>query len=113
MTGLRRALSICSSTPVNASRKPRGFEANRILSRGAMFRKSAFRECGLFRTDLLFQRREHQEWVSRADRQGRTGLQLDTATLHTNAIQTRGLPPKVDRDFLKTQLDRRRQKTVE
>jgi hypothetical protein len=84
--------------------------------RGALIRKRAFREVGLFSTDRFFQGREHRDWLRRVEEKRLTGRQIDTVTLHAEhptEPQRCRLPYELDLGFLKTELDRRRQKTSE
>lgn len=84
--------------------------------RGALVRKSAFRECGLFPTDPFFQRREQARWQERARQKGLTGHSIETVTLHTAsaaATENRPVIVKPDLNYLKEELDRRRGKKLE
>jgi hypothetical protein len=81
--------------------------------RGALIQKKAFRECGLFDTSPFFQGREQLEWLKRVERKGFTGRELETVTLHPNDTQPSRVPGKVDWDFLKTRLNRRRERALE
>jgi hypothetical protein len=81
--------------------------------RGALIRKSAFRECGLFQTDPLFQGREHYDWLKRVEQSGLIGRQLDSVTLHASCAPANPLPNKIDWGFLRAQLDRQRRKPLE
>jgi len=84
--------------------------------RGALIRKKAFRECGLFRTDRFLQGREHWEWLKRAEEKRLIGRRIENVTLHAacaTPIQSSRLPDNVDLGFLRTELGRRRQKTIE
>jgi hypothetical protein len=83
--------------------------------RGALIRKSAFRQCGLFDTNPLLQGHEHQQWLRRAEQKGWMGRQLETVSLHTASARVvpHRLPHNVDWDHLRAQLDRRRQHTLE
>lgn len=81
--------------------------------RGALIRKGAFRECGLFDTSLSLQGREQQEWFQRVEQTGLTGRQLDTAILNAaspDAAQRRRLPRKLHWDHLRTRVNLRRQR---
>ncbi len=81
---------------------------------GALIRKSAFRECGLFHTDPLFQGREHREWLQRLERSGLGGLEIETVILDAasaTVVPYRHLPRKINWDFLRSQLEQRRQNT--
>jgi hypothetical protein len=49
--------------------------------RGALIRKSAFRDCGLFPTGPFYQSREHQIWIQRGQARGLTGRVIETAVL--------------------------------
>ena len=84
--------------------------------RGALIRKGAFRECGLFQPDLFLQGREHLDWLRRATEKRLTGRQLESVTLHaavTSPIEPRRLHPKVALSIVRNLLDQRRQKTLE
>jgi hypothetical protein len=83
--------------------------------RGALIRKSAFRECGLFHTDAFRQGRAHRDWFKRVAEKPLVGRHIETVTLHAcaTAAQFCSPPHKVDLGFLKAQLDRRRQKILE
>jgi GT2 family glycosyltransferase len=92
--------------------------------RGALIRKNAFRECGLFHADPFLQGREHLDWLRRAEEKRLTGHQLETVTLHAASaatIQRCRLLPEAALDQLrarneqilsrlKANLDRRRQR---
>jgi hypothetical protein len=89
---------------------------SRSALRGALIRKSAFRACGLFHTDPLYQGREEQEWLLRAARKGLSGIELATVILHAAPANTRAsihLAGKIDWEFLKSRVDLRRQNTPE
>lgn len=82
--------------------------------RGALIRKSAFRECGLFHTDPSPHASEQREWLERAEEKGLIGHQIETVTLHAErptAVRFCSVPRKIDLALLKAKLDRRRQKT--
>jgi hypothetical protein len=81
--------------------------------RGALIRKSAFRECGLFQADPLFQGREHHDWLKRVEGRGLIGRELDSVTLHAACAPPNPLPNKIDWGFLKAQLDRQRRSPLE
>jgi hypothetical protein len=83
--------------------------------RGALIRKSAFRECGLFSTDPFLQGREHRDWLARVEKKQLGGRLLETVTLHIEHAADRDSPRprELDLGFLKAQLDRRRQKIPE
>jgi hypothetical protein len=83
--------------------------------RGALIRKTAFRECGLFSTDPYFQGREQTHWLERSQQKGFMGRSIDVVTLLTAAAVTenRRVVVKPDLSFLKKELDRRRQKKLE
>ena len=49
--------------------------------RGALVRKSAFREYGLFPADPFFQGREQQTWLRRMEEKGLSGRTIETVTL--------------------------------
>lgn len=53
--------------------------------RGALVRKTAFQECGLFPTERIFQGREHFHWIERVKEKGLTGTAIGIATLQTEA----------------------------
>lgn len=87
-------------------------DESRISLRGALIRKSAFRECGLFTENPFLQGSEHRDWLRRVEQKQLTGIQLDTVTLHAaGASKSRPcrLPPKVALGMLKAHVDRRRQ----
>jgi Glycosyl transferase family 2 len=82
--------------------------------RGALIRKSAFRECGLFSRDPFLQRREHQHWLRRLEEKQLTGQHIEVVTLQMERapmVHVCRPPEQVDLRFLKSQMDRRRQKT--
>ena len=83
--------------------------------RGTLIRKSAFRECGLFPTEPFRQTRAHRDWFKQVEQKRLIGHQIETVTLHACATTNQfcPLPHKVDLGFLRTQLERRRQKTLE
>ena len=69
--------------------------------RGALIRKSAFRECGLFPTDPFLQGREQRMWLQRAEKKGMKGRPIETVTLDA----TRGAAMKPWRLLLKPDAD--------
>ena len=77
--------------------------------RGALIRKSAFRQCGLFPADPFFQGREHRTWMQRAAEEGLAGRQIETATLR---VADGGAKERIllrpDLGFLRAELVRRR-----
>ncbi len=76
--------------------------------RGAMMQKSAFRQCGLFRTDPLHQGREQQEWFQRLERAGLRGSRIAAVTLRaTRTPEAIPVPHPVDWKALREQLQRR------
>lgn len=79
--------------------------------RGALVRKSAFRQYGLCHTDPFFQGREHAEWLKRLDQKQTTGHQLETVILRATcatSIEPRRLSNDGLLTFLKSELDRQR-----
>ena len=79
--------------------------------RGALIRKDAFRECGLFQADPFLQCSEHTDWLQRAEAKQLRGCQLDSVTLHVarpSAIQPCLLSAKEALGFFKAELGRRR-----
>ncbi len=105
----------CQREPDAAWVRGRPIESRSAL-RGALLRKAAFRECGLFHTNPLYQGREHKEWLQRAARKGLKGCDLDTVILHAAPADTRvptHRPGKIDWDILKSQVNLRRQNTPE
>jgi hypothetical protein len=84
--------------------------------RGALMRKSAFRECGLFPTEPFFQAREHRNWLDRVEARGLTGRSIETVTLHPSeaTAQKAGRPLlRPDFNFLRSELARRQGKKLE
>jgi len=84
--------------------------------RGALIRKSAFRECGLFQIEPFFQSREHLKWIQQANEKGLSGRAIDSLTLRVArpAAMDPGPPIlKPDLGFLKGELARRREKKAE
>ncbi|HTS51323.1 MAG TPA: hypothetical protein VMH05_25420 [Bryobacteraceae bacterium] len=84
--------------------------------RGALIRKSAFRECGLFHTEPFFQSREHIKWIQQANVKGLSGSAIDSLTLRVaRPAAMKPGPPilKPDLGFLKGELARRRKKKPE
>jgi hypothetical protein len=77
--------------------------------RGALIRKNAFRECGLFSPDPLLQGREQRDWLQRARDRQLTGRRIETVTLHPSAAPLRRVSPQVDWSVLRN----RRRKSVE
>lgn len=75
--------------------------------RGALIRKSAFRECGLFHRDLFLQDGEHLDWLKRASEQQLTGRRLETVTLRQASAKP-CLPREVVLSRLKAHPDWRR-----
>ena len=84
--------------------------------RGALIRKNAFRECGLFHTEPFFQSREHLKWIQQANDKGLSGSAIDSVTLRVaRPAAMKPGPPilKPDLGFLKGELARRREKKAE
>jgi len=81
--------------------------------RGALIRKSAFRDCGLFDPNPLLQGREQQDWLLRAQHDHRTGRQIEAVTLDARALRPFRLPCAPDLGALRVLRDRLRQKTPE
>lgn len=81
--------------------------------RGALVRKSVFRECGLFETEPLFQGREQVKWIQHVTGKGLSGSALDRVTLQASIPEARepGTPVrKPDLGFLRGELAKRREK---
>jgi len=81
--------------------------------RGALIRKSAFRQCGLFPTEPFLQRREHLKWIQQANEKGLSGSVIDSPTLRlARPAAMKPGPPilKPDLGFLRGELARRREK---
>jgi len=79
--------------------------------RGALIRKDAYRECGLFQADPFLQCSEHTDWLQRAEAKQLRGCQLDSVTLHVaspSAIQPCLLSAREALGFFKAELARRR-----
>jgi hypothetical protein len=84
--------------------------------RGALVRKSAFREGGLFPTEPFFQNREHRNWLDRVEARGLTGRSIETVTLHAAgapAQKAGRLLRRPDFNFLRSELARRQGKKLE
>jgi len=84
--------------------------------RGALVRKSAFRECGLFQTEPLFQGREQVKWIQQVTGKGLSGSAIDSATLQiaSPAAREPWTPlRKPDLGFLRAALAKRREKKPE
>ncbi len=84
--------------------------------RGALVRKSVFRECGLFQTEALFQGREQVKWIQQVTGKGLSGSALDSVTLQiaSPAATEPGTPlRKPDLGFLRGELAKRREKKPE
>jgi len=81
--------------------------------RGAIIRKSAFRECGLFHAGPFLQGSEHRDWLKRAVDRGLTGGQIADITLRvtgTPRTPPLRLPSRVALGQVKAHLDRRRRR---
>jgi len=84
--------------------------------RGALIRKTAFRQCGLFSTEPLRQGREHRDWLRNAEEKRFVGRELEVVTLICGSgevVKRARIPDHVDFQFLKTKLTLRRQQTSE
>ena len=82
--------------------------------RGALVRKSAFRECGLFPMNFHLQGREHIDWLERAAGKGLVGREIEGSTLAVaGGLQTAAPVLKPDLGLLRSQLARRRAKTAD
>jgi len=84
--------------------------------RGALLRKTAFRQCGVFPTEPFFQGREQLTWLHRAEATGLAGSSIDAVTLHAAgaAAQKAGrLMLRPDFNFLIEELIRRQGKKLE
>jgi Glycosyl transferase family 2 len=84
--------------------------------RGALMRKSAFQECGLFSTEPFFQGREQRSWLDRVEAKGLAGRSIEAITLRaaeTGANKTDRLLLRPDFNFLRAELVRRQGKKVE
>lgn len=80
--------------------------------RGALIRRSAFRECGLFPLNFHFQGREQVDWLERANEKGLTGRRIESPTLTV----TQDAPPlivKPDLRLLRAQLARSREPEID
>ena len=84
--------------------------------RGALIRKAAFRQCGLFSTEPLRQGREHRDWLRNAEEKRFVGRELEVVTLicgSSEVVKRARIPDHVDLEFLKTKLTLRRQQIPE
>ncbi len=84
--------------------------------RGALIRKTAFRQCGLFSTEPLRQGREHRVWLRNAEEKRFVGRELEVVTLILGSgevLKRTRIPDHVDFQFLKTNVTLRRQQTPE
>jgi hypothetical protein len=83
ITALVRASEMDSRAAWFHGRVVSGVENGRLLGplRGALIRKSAFRECGLFPMNFHLQGREHIDWLARAQETGLVGKQIEATTL--------------------------------
>jgi hypothetical protein len=92
----------------------RGYEWHSL--RGALIRKNAFRQCGLFGTDPLLQNREQWIWLKQAEEKGLRGRAIDTVTLHATSAAAGGacqVSPRPNLGFVRTAIERRRTKSLE
>jgi hypothetical protein len=81
--------------------------------RGALIRKCAFRECGLFPMNFHLQGREHIDWLDRAAQKGLVGREIEDPTLQVAGDIETTPRLKPDLGLLRAQLAYGRGKKVE
>jgi len=82
--------------------------------RGALIRKCAFKNCGLFAMNFHLQGREHIDWLERAGEKGLVGREIEDPTLQVGGdIETTPPVLKPDLGLLRAQLAHSRAKKVE